>query len=114
MDYIYRRNRPRLVVKSTGGQKLGNCFSASHFEVTSTFQLDKQAFDALFETGAIGYGQSYSFELKKVGKDRVPCIGIDGDVIVKNPVNPYSGKPYKPITQEYWVYSVKTLCDSGD
>ncbi len=114
MDYIYKNSRPRLLVDSTGGKKLGNCYHASFFTVTSTFELNEVAFAALFNTGAIGYGQVFEVKSESKHQDLVPCIGIDGDEVITNPVNPYSGNPYKPINIPYWVYKVETRCDSSD
>jgi hypothetical protein len=114
MDYIYKNPRPRLLVESTGGKKLGNCYDVSFFTVTSTFELNETSFAALFNTGAIGYGQESRIKSEAKFQDLVPCMGIEGDEVIENPVNPYSGNPYKPVNVPYWVYKIETFCDSGD
>jgi len=116
MDYVFRNPRPRLVVESTGGKKLGHCYSASYFRVTSTFKLDSEDLKNLFYTGALGYGQGFSLVSESSGSDTVPCLGIDGDTVIENPVNPYSktGARYQPIQVPFFVYNTETRCDSGD
>lgn len=115
MDFVYRNPRPRLLVESKGGKKLGNCYSASYYTVTSTYPLTDAEFDALFESGAIGYGQVYYRKPEVVLVDTVRCVGMEGNKVVdENPLIPYSGKPYGTIQQAYFVYEVETRCDSGD
>ena len=114
MEYIYENTRPRLLVESGKSVKLGNCYYKSCYTVTSRMELNKDAFDALFETGAIGYGQAFYVVSENKFFDEVPCIGIDGDKRIENPINPYSGNPYGSTKNPYWVYKVETHCDSGD
>lgn len=115
MDYVYKNPRPRLIVKSRGGKKLGNCYSASYYTVTSTYPLSDAEFDALFASGAIGYGQVFYREPVVVRYEAIPCVGMEGNKVVdENPINPYSGKPYGSTKLPYWTYKVETRCDSGD
>ncbi len=70
---------------------------------------------ALFETGAIGYGQEFKVERESKENEMTPCVGItDSGEEVQNPNNPYSGNPYLPIAIPIYKYFIKTLCDSGD
>lgn len=115
MDYVYRNPRPRLLVEPNGGKKLGNCYDASYYKVTSTYPLTDANFDALFASGAIGYGQIYYRKEAVEVKEMVPCVGeINGEAVDLNPVNPYSGKPYGPISMPHYIYEIETRCDSGD
>lgn len=114
MEYVYQRSRPRLAVESSGGKKLGNCYGVSYYIVTTTFPLTDTNLKALFESGAIGYGQEFQHEELEGGFDTTPCVGIDGERVVENPKNPYSGNPYQPIQERFYQYKISTFCDSGD
>lgn len=114
-DYVYRNPRPRLSVTPNGGKQLGNCYSASYYTVISTYPLTDENFQALFESGAIGYGQAFYRKEVVIGHDEVACITeVDGAVTDLPAINPYSGKPYGPIKMPYYTYEVDTRCDSGD
>jgi len=114
VEYVYKRTRPRLTVESTGGKNLGNCYGVSFYLVTSTYPLTEDNLKSLFATGAIGYGQEFRHEELEKTFDTTPCIGIDGDREIQNPMNPYSGKPYQPIQEPVYQYRIETRCDSGD
>lgn len=51
------------------------------------------------------------------GKDMVPCQMVDRhtrEVIPGTAINPYSGLPYEPIEQAYYVYRCESRVDSSD
>lgn len=115
--YLYQQSRPRLVVTSDAERKTGSCVSVSSYTITSTYPLTETQLRGLFASGAIGYGQQFRVVengSKPSSYDQVPCIGINGDKVIKNPVNPYSGEQYKPIQMPVYVCKVETTCDSGD
>lgn len=115
IQYLYRNSRPRLTVTSDGERNPFNCVTVSSFTVTSTYLLTEANLQALFASGAIGYGQEFRvLEEQSVIYEEVPCVGIDGNKVIANPLNPYSGKPYKPIQLPVYVCKVETTCDSGD
>lgn len=114
MEYIYKSSRPRMTVESTGGKKLGHCYTASFFTVTTTYPLSDHEITGLFQSGAVGYGQIHQLVSTETFEEMVPCIGIDGDKVIENPLNPYNGEPYRPINIKHWIYKIETRCDSGD
>lgn len=115
IQYLYRHSRPRLIVQSDGERSSRPCYSVSTFTITSTYSLTEANMQALFASGAIGHGQGFRvIGEQSVSYDEIPCEGIDGDKVIANPLNPYSGKPYKPIQLPVYVCKVETTCDSGD
>jgi len=122
-SYVYRNARPSIVIESRGGKQLGNCYHASYYRVTSLRKLTKETIDGMFRLGLIGYGQEFCILTKcdgseePAGTDTVPCVVIDegtGEVIDEPAINPYSGEPYGPNMQPYYVYDTESRCDSGD
>jgi hypothetical protein len=73
-DFVYRNSRPSLVITSEGGASLGNCYSASYFEVTSTRPLDMEDLHRLRDCGFLGYGQEFS-AYQVIGEERVRVPG---------------------------------------
>jgi hypothetical protein len=114
MEYIYRNPRPRLLVTANGGHTPFPCYSVSRYIVTTTYPLSDDELKALFASGAVGYGQESRVVEQTESSDTVPCVGIKGDEVIENPLNPYSGKPYKPIQMPVYTYHVETVCGSGD
>lgn len=123
IDYTWIPVRPVLVVERTGGAKLGNCYHATYFRVTSADRLTRAKLDALRAAGVLGYGQGFHVKGQCDGKeapagvDTVPCSAVDRHtraVISSNAINPYSGKPYGTHDYPYFVYECEDRCDSGD
>lgn len=55
--------------------------------------------------------------IKPSGTDMVPCQMYDrrtGEHIPGEAINPYSGKPYEPSEQKYYVYRCESRVDSSD
>lgn len=114
-DYVYRRTRPRLLVEADDeGSYSRNCYHVSTYKVTATYPLTDDELQALLATGAVSYGQESKVIETVEHKEMVECVAIDNGKVSTPAINPYSGKPYKPIEQSYWVYKVRTTCDSGD
>lgn len=91
-----------------------NCVTVTSFTITSTYPLTEANLQGLFASGAIGYGQEFRVvEEQSATYEEALCIGVDGEVIT-NPLNPYSGKPYKPVQLPVYTCKVETTCDSGD
>ena len=59
IDFVYRNARPLLTIESKGGASLGNCYSASYYEVTSLHPLSMEDLHRLRESGFLGYGQEF-------------------------------------------------------
>ena len=122
-DFVYPLPRPDLTVESTGGAKLGNCFHASYFKITSRHRMTSDTIHALRKAGFLGFGQGFYLRSQHDGKEaptlsvESPCVEKDrhtGKVISENAINPYSGKPYGSTTYKYYVYECEDQCDSGD
>lgn len=136
---VYRNPRPSLTVESTGGSRLGNCYSATYFRVTSLHALSMKNLRALREAGFLGYGQEFSArqitiensrapvpaeldwrsskDVSPSGHDDVPCVEVDdrtGEVLRNPSINPYSGREDQPTKISYFVYECEDRCDSGD
>lgn len=139
VDFVYRNPRPLLTIESKGGKQLGRCYSSSLYEVTSLHPLSQEDLRRLRESGFLGYGQEFSCaqvidkdtkvavpgtldwrtskDVKPSGTDMVPCQMYDrhsGEHIPGEAKNPYSGEPYAPNEQAYYVYACESRCDSGD
>lgn len=121
-SFEHRNPRPRLVVESRGGSALRNCYSASYQRITSTQRMSKAQIEALRTAGVLSCGQEFYIRSQcdgaeaPAGMDEVPCsVVVDGVVDVnKIAINEYSGKPYAPIKQPYFVYDTESRVDSGD
>jgi hypothetical protein len=118
---VYLNPRPTLTIKVTGGRKLGNCYSATYYEVTSRTRLTRDQLEALFEAGFLGCGQEFRVDAQcdgeepSAGEDLVECVTeVDGVPQPGPALNPYSGKPYEPMKQPYYTYRTETRCDSSD
>lgn len=74
IDFVYRNPRPLLTIESKGGASLGNCYSASYYEVTSQHPLSMEDLRRLRESGFLGYGQEFSCVqvIEKDTRVRVP------------------------------------------
>lgn len=59
IDFVYRNPRPLLTINNKGGASLGNCYSASYYEVTSLHPLSMEDLHRLRESGFLGYGQEF-------------------------------------------------------
>lgn len=122
INYVYPKPRPDLTVEHMGGRKLGNCYSATNYRVTSQFKLTRDKLLALRDLGFLGMGQDFQIHSKCDGTETtcltVPaaCVAMDstGKPIPGPAINPYSGKPYEPTSYTYYVYEVETRCDSSD
>jgi hypothetical protein len=58
-----------------------------------------------------------STDTKPSGTDMVPCLMVDRvtrKVIEGQAINPYSGLPYEPNEQSYYVYHCESRVDSSD
>jgi hypothetical protein len=122
-DFAYLNPRPHLVIDSTGGGSLGNCYSASLWRVTSTKRLSTDALKALNKAGVLGFGQEFYVRSQADGKetaageDEVPCVTVDrrtGKPTGEPAINPYNGKPYGSTKCPFYVYECESRCDSGD
>jgi len=122
-SYTYPRTRPTLSIESTGGARLGNCYNASYYKVTSAWRLTHEQLRKLNAAGVLGFGQEFTVKSQCDGKepvafvDLVPCVVMEGGkVLDEPPVNPYSrtGELYKPSEYGYFVYECEARCDSGD
>ena len=93
IDFVYRNPRPLLTIESKGGASLGNCYSASYYEVTSLHPLSMEDLHRLRESGFLGYGQEFR------------CVQIiDKDTRVAVPARFNVGKyvsGYKPEDEQY-------------
>lgn len=119
--HIYLSHRPRLTIEYTGGKTLGNFYEASYYRVTSFCRLNLDQLQALRAAGLLGSGQYFTVTSKcdgseePAGYDDVPCVvEIDGQVVDQPAINPYSGAPYGPVKQPYFVYEIDSRCDSSD
>lgn len=120
--FVYRNNRPTLTVEHTGNSSLGRCYSESRYKVTSRRRLSRASLNALFSAGFLGVGQEFGVRSPcdgsevAAGHDFVPCVIVDSDGIPtdESPINPYSGEPYAPVSDPYYVYECYSRCDSGD
>jgi len=113
---VYKRERPELVIERTGGSKLGNCYYAQYYTVTSTRQLSKEKITGLYNLGLLGYGQEFEIPSQcdgdedPAGIDVIPCIDDEtGEVAI----NPYSEKEYEPANDPYFVYETVHRVDSS-
>ena len=117
MSAVYRNTRPSLVVELVGSKKLGNCFYATYYRVTSTDRLSGEKLNALRKAGFLGGGQGFYVKSpcngteEPAGHDTLECVD---DETGKPAVNEYSGKPYAPSKSPYFYYNVEDQCDSGD
>lgn len=118
---IYRNNRPIISVVSLGSKKIGNCYHEYKYKIVSTKKLSGKQIVAIYESGIIGVGQSFSI-LSEVsgsevcsGEDLVYAKGIDcnGSIIDENPKN-CLGNSYKPINIPYYEYVIAYRVDSSD
>ncbi|SRR5579885_788987 len=73
-DFVYHNDRPALVITNEAGASLGNCYSASYFEVTSTRPLDMEDLYRLRDCGFLGFGQEFS-AYQVIGEERVRVPG---------------------------------------
>lgn len=121
--YVYRNTRPKLVIECTGSKNLGRCYTATYYRITSLERLSKEKLEGMFDIGLIGLGQMFSILSKcdgteePAGTDTVPCVVVDpvtGEVLNERAINPYTGEPYLPNMQPYYVYNTENRCDSGD
>lgn len=120
--FIYRNSRPTLAVEYTGESRLGRCYSEARYRVTSRRRLTSDRLKALFSAGFLGVGQEFGVKSRcdgsedPAGHDTVPCVVVDSDGVptAEPPINPYSGEPYAPISDPYYVYECYSRCDSGD
>lgn len=119
--FEYRNPRPLLIVESTGGASLGNCYNASYQRVTSTQRLGRKEIEALREAGVLGYGQEFYIRSRcdgqeaAAGHDAVSCVTVVNGVVTDEPaVNDYTGEPYAPVQRPYFVYETESRVDSGD
>lgn len=122
-SYVYMNTRPQLSVEHTGGRHLGNCYYATSYKVTSLKRLSRETVKGLFDLGFMGYGQEFNVispcdgKEPPAGTDEVPCTTVDrwtNKPTGEPAINPYSGLPYGPSLQEYFVYECESRCDSGD
>ena len=70
IDFVYRNPRPALTITNEGGAGLGNCYSASYYEVTSNRPLDMEDLHRLRDCGFLGYGQEF-YAHQVIGEERV-------------------------------------------
>ncbi|MES2339247.1 MAG: hypothetical protein V4537_14230 [Pseudomonadota bacterium] len=123
---MYPRTRADLVIETTGGAKLGNCYSATYYRVTSSpFRLKREQLLALNKAGVLGFGQEFDIKSQCDGKE-APA-GADESVLTEvdtrmgkptgeAPRN-YRGEKIDPLPShryEYFVYECVARCDSGD
>ena len=122
-NFVYRSSRADIAIKCTGGASLGNCYSASYWTVTSRHKLTVEKLEGMRKLGVLGFGQEFRILSKcdgteeAAGHDEVPCSVEDrytGKVLDEPAINPYSGEPYKPIQESFYIYNCESCCDSGD
>ena len=138
-DFVFRSNTPPLTVHNSGGAKLGNCYNASYYEVTSLHPLSLENLHSLRDAGFLGYGQEFmcqqltaegdfiavprtldwrtSRDVKPTRVEETPCVMVDratGKTIEGEAINPYSGKPYLPGSTSVYIYRCESRVDSGD
>lgn len=135
---VYINKRPKLTVELSGGTSLGNCYSASYYKVTSSHPLSMKDLTLLREAGFLGYGQEFyvkqvigddrigvpaaldwqtSPNVKASGHDVIECSEVSnqtGEVVRVPAINPYSNEPYKPHTENYYIYACESRVDSSD
>lgn len=135
MDRIIFKNlRAALTIEHSSSRSLGRCYSETTYKVVATSPLSFETLAAFQAVGLVGIGQEFSAYQVLPGGDRIPVgerqsqnpSGTDvvepqrvdeftGKPIGDGPVmNPYSGKPYAPLTYYNYVYECVTRCDSGD
>ncbi len=119
--HVYWNHRPRLVVENRGGKALGNCYIASFQRITSTLRMSRKEIEALRDAGVLHGGQEFYIRSQcdgnepAAGQDMLPCVvELNGEILDEPAINPYSGLPYAPIQQSYFVYETESRVDSGD
>ena len=120
--FTYPNNRPHLTIELTGGASLGRCYSASYWRVTSRFRRTREALVGLEKLGMIGGGQEFTIKSRcdghepPAGFDEIVCVELDeaGNALPGPAINPYSGEPYGPVKQEFYVYECESRVDSSD
>lgn len=110
---------PNLIVRSTGGSKLGRCYEASYYEVETNKPLE--SFDILLQlekAGFLGYGQTFEYtskpEERVVMIDPTPCDDRGNHIPGGSIINKWSGMPYEPREVKRYIYKVTRTVDSSD
>lgn len=129
---VYRSDRPELLVERGGGARLGNCYNATYFKVTSRRALSLADLQALQTIGVLDagqefYGRQVTADDDRVtvppvldwrtrstvvasGFDTVPCVEVDAE----------TGKvirileAFKPSRSPFFVYECECRVDSSD
>ncbi len=119
---VYKSPIPELAVYFVSSHNIGRCFNLTVYKVVSKFKLNNDRINSLRDVNIIGYGQTWCVKSKcdgtefPAGSVFCPAVEVDqqGNIINENPINVYSGKPYKPFEQNYYEYIIHDECDSGD
>lgn len=116
-DVVWRPTRPNITISHLRGTSTNRGYHENDYEIVSRRELSDEDLKHLDACGLLGIGQAYHVTKREAFEEETPAVYVDrltGNVLPGEPINEYSGQPYKKTAYTYHRCIVRRICDSGD